>query len=347
MQDMKEKMHSVRLRSVLAVMMVLLLVAMTGCGGNAGNSEGETEGATQKIRLCEVTHSVFYAPLYVTIEKGFFQEEGLEVELINGGGADKVMTAVLSGQADVGFAGPEACIYTYLEGHDDHPKVFGQLTKRDGSFVIGRTDDDFSWSDLKGKTILGGRKGGVPEMTLEYVLKNHGLEPGKDVDVDTSVQFDMMAGAFIGGNGDYVTLFEPTATELENSGSGFVLASVGEESGEIPYTAFFASQSYLEANDDIISRFTAAISKGQQWTKEHSPEEVAELIAPQFTGTSEEVLVSVFRRYSDIDAWNDTLVMKEESFDRLQQVMLEAGELKKDVSFEDIVDNSWAEKSAH
>lgn len=319
----------------LTLISAVMVAFAAGCG--KGNSK------TEKISLCEVTHSVFYAPLYATIELGYFEEEGLEMELINGGGADKVMTAVIAKQADIGFAGPEACIYTALEGHDDYPKVFGQLTKRDGSFVIGRTQENFKWENLRGKKILGGRKGGVPEMTLEYVLKQHGLKPGEDVDVDTTVQFNMMAGAFTGGNGDYVTLFEPTATEIEASGSGYVLASVGEESGEIPYTAFFALQSYLKDNENTISRFTAALSKGQKWVMEHDANEIAELIESQFTGTSAGELAKVIQRYQEIDAWNDSLVMKEESFNLLQTVMEEAGELKERVNFETIVDNTWAE----
>ena len=312
--------------------------AMFFTGGCSSSSSEDLK----EISLCEVTHSIFYAPLYATIELGYFEEAGLKIELTNGGGADKVMTAVLSEQADIGFAGPEACIYTFLEGHEDHPKVFGQLTKRDGSFVIGRSKEDFSWENLKGKKILGGRKGGVPEMTLEYVLKEHGLEPGVDVDVDTSVQFDMMAGAFTGGNGDYVTLFEPSAGEVEASNEGYVLASVGEESGEIPYTAFFTLQSYMEENNEVIGQFVQALSKGQEWVLSHSAEEVAEVIEPQFAGTSVEELTKVVQRYSDIDAWNENLVMREESFDRLQDVIEEAGELEKRVSFEDIVDNKWA-----
>ena len=326
-----------------ALSIVLAIVCLAGCGGSSGQDTAE---GLQKVSLCEVTHSVFYAPLYAAIELGYFQEEGLDVELINGGGADKVMTAVISGQADIGFAGPEACIYTYLEGQEDYPRVFGQLTKRDGSFVMGREKEDFSWEDLKGKTILGGRKGGVPEMTLEYVLKDHGLVPGRDVDVDTSVQFNMMAGAFTGGSGDYVTLFEPTATEMERSGDGAVLASVGEESGEIPYTTFFALQSYMKENPEVIDRFTAAVSKGQAWVQEHDPAETAELVMDQFPDSSAEVLTEVVKRYLDIDAWNETLVMKEESFDRLQDVMEEAGELERRVPFDAIVDNSRAEQIA-
>ena len=322
------------------VSLLCLMTTVSGCGSNAPEDDA-------KISLCEVTHSVFYAPLYATIELGYFEEEGLDVELTNGGGADKVMIAVITGEADIGFAGPEACIYTYLEGQKDYPKVFGQLTKRDGSFLIGRTDREFHWEDLAGKTILGGRKGGVPEMTLEYVLKQKGLQPGVDVIVDTSVQFDMMAGAFTGGTGDYVTMFEPTATETEAAHNGYVLASIGEESGEIPYTAFFAKQSYLSEQESKISRFTAALTRGMEWVASHSPQEVAELICPQFPGTSEEELTNVVQRYKDIDAWNGSLCMQPEAFDRLQAVMQEAGELKEHVDFDKIVDNTWAEKAGN
>ncbi len=326
-----------RITAAIASLLCLMVTA-AGCGAKAPENDN-------KIRLCEVTHSVFYAPLYATIELGYFRDEGLELELTNGGGADKVMVAVITGEADIGFAGPEACIYTCLEGQKDYPKVFGQLTKRDGSFLIGRTDEEFRWENLAGKTILGGRKGGVPEMTLEYVLKQKGLKPGEDVIVDTSVQFDMMAGAFTGGTGDYVTMFEPTATETESAHNGFVLVSIGEESGEIPYTAFFARQGYLKDREDTVSRFTAAMTRGMEWVFSHSAEETAQMISPQFPGTSAEVLTSVVQRYKDIDAWNSTLCMKPEAFDRLQDVMQEAGELKERVEFQKIVDNTWAEKA--
>jgi NitT/TauT family transport system substrate-binding protein len=240
----------------------LILTVLSGCAA----SEKSTT-----VRLNEVTHSVFYAPQYIAMSQGFFEEEGLTIELTNGGGADKVMTAVLTDQSDIGLAGPEACIYVMIEGEEDHPVVFAQLTKRDGSFLVGRTDEAFSWSNLVGKTILGGRAGGVPEMTLEYVMKQNGVVPGVDAAVDTSVQFNMMAGAFTGGSGDYVTLFEPTATEVEQAGQGYILTSIGQESGEIPYTAYFASQSYIKDHSDIIQAFTNAIAKGQKWVQEHTP----------------------------------------------------------------------------
>lgn len=299
-----------------------------------------------KVVLSEVTHSVFYAPQYVAINKGFFEEQGLEIELSNGQGADKVMTAVLSGQVDIGFAGPEASIYVYNEGREDYAVVFAQLTKRDGSFLVGRqTEPDFKWENLRDKTIIGGRKGGVPEMTLEYVLKKHGLMPNQDLVVDTSIQFAAMAGAFTGGEGDYVTLFEPTATMLEKEGRGYILASIGAESGEIPYTAYFATKSYIQKNADIIQKFTNAIYKGQQWVDQHTPKEIAEVIRPSFPDTDLETLEAVAQRYKDIDAWCKDPVMTEESLGLLQEVMREAGELKNPAPHDRIVDNSFAIKA--
>ena len=314
--------------------LVLLVTMLAGCG---------QESTLTTVRLSEVTHSVFYAPLYAALELGFFEEEGLEIELSNGGGADKVMTAVLAGQVDVGLAGPESCIYVQNEGREDAPVVFGQLTKRDGSFLVGRTDEEFSWENLRGTTIIGGRKGGVPEMTLEYVLKQNGLTPGEDVNVDTSVQFNMMAGAFTGGNGDYVTLFEPTATQVELEGKGYVLTSIGLESGEIPYTAFFAAESYLTDHADTVQKFINAVYRGQQWVLSHTAAETAEAIALQFPDTDMDVLTAVCQRHLDIDAWNDTPIMEEEVLDRLQTVMETAGELDQRASYEDLVDNSFAE----
>ena len=319
---------------------VLLLVLCCGCG------EKKAEAVT--VRLNEVTHSIFYAPQYAAMKLGFFADEGLDIELTNGGGADKVMTAVITGQSDIGLAGPEACIYVHNQGKEDAPVVFAQLTKRDGSFLMGRTDEDFTWESLRGKTIIGGRKGGVPEMTLEYVMKQNGIIPHVDAVVDTSVQFNMMAGAFSGGSGDYVALFEPTATEMEQSGKGYILCSIGQESGEIPYTAYFAAPSYRDAHEDVIRGFTNAVARGQRWVQEHSAKEIAEAIADQFPDTSVETLTAVAQRYKDIDAWNATPVMKQESLERLETVMESAGELDHDqwVDFTKLVDNRFAEDAA-
>lgn len=328
------------MKKVISVLMAVVLLALLCCAC------GETETTT--VRLNEVTHSVFYAPQYVALELGFFEEEGLQIELTNGGGADKVMTAVLTDQADIGLAGPEACIYVYNQGKDDYPIVFAQLTKRDGAFLVGRTDEAFSWENLKGSTVIGGRAGGVPEMTLEYVMRQNGVIPGEDATVDTTVQFNMMAGAFTGGNGDYVALFEPTATEVEQAGKGYILASIGQEGGEIPYTAYFASQTYLQEHPDVVQSFTNAVAKGQKWIIEHTAAETAEVIAAQFPDTSVETLTQVVQRYKDIDAWNATPVMEQSALERLETVMETAGVLTHDewVDFDRLVDNSYAQKAA-
>ena len=325
----------------LCCALLMLALLLTGCGGKEADAERVT------VRLNEVTHSVFYAPQYVAMELGFFADEGLDIELTNGGGADKVMTAVVSGGADIGLAGPESCIYIHGQGKDDLPVIFAQLTKRDGSFLVGRTDDDFTWDDLRGKTILGGRKGGVPEMTLEYVMKQNGIVPQVDAVVDTSVQFAMMAGAFTGGQGDYVTLFEPTATEVEKAGHGYILCSIGEQSGEIPYTAYFASQSYMAAHPEVIQGFANAIARAQSWINAHTDREVAEAMAAQFPDTSLDTLEAVTARHRQIDAWNSTPVMEKAALERLETVMTEAGELEKDqwVDFDKLVDNSFAQKA--
>ena len=344
------------MKRVFIILLALILALSCAACAKEGalpvpaNSDAEETAeaiSPVSITLSEVTHSVFYAPQYVAIEKGFFAEEGLQVELINGGGADKVMTSVLTGEAEIGFCGPEACIYVLNQGKEDPPVVFAQMTKRDGSFLVGRDKSVFSWDQLVGKTIIGGRKGGVPEMTLEYVMRQNGVTPGIDATVDTTVQFNMMAGAFTGGNGDYVTLFEPTATEVEAQGQGVILASIGEESGEIPYTAYFAAGSYVQRNADVIQRFTNAIAKALKWVQTHDAADTAAAIAPQFPDTSVETLTTVVQRYKDIDAWNTTPVMEQSSLERLETVMETAGELEHDnwVDFTKLVDNTFAENA--
>lgn len=300
----------------------------------------------QKIKLNEVTRSVFYAPQYVAIANGYMEEEGLEVEITTGQGADKVMTAVLAGQSDIGFAGPEAAIYVYNEGKEDYCEVFAQVTQKDGSFLVSREPtDNFSWQDLKGKTVIPGRKGGVPYMTFEYVLKQNGINPQTDLVLDDSIKFDLMAGAFTGGTADYVTLFEPTATMTQNAGKGYIVASVGEASGEIPYTAYFAKKSYMEENSETIQKFTNAIYKGQKFVEEHTMEEVAEVIKDFFPDTDVELLADVLKSYKDIDAWKADPIMKEESYNLLQTIMEEAGELEQRAPFDKVVNNSYAENA--
>lgn len=309
------------------------------------NEETEDVGLTT-IQLNEVTRSVFYAPQYVAIANGYFEQEGLNIEITTGQGADKVMTAVLAGQSDIGFAGPEAAIYVYNEGKEDYIEVFAQMTKRDGSFLVSRNkNDDFEWTDVKGSTIIPGRKGGVPYMTFEYVLKQNGIDTKKDVVLDDSIKFDLMAGAFAGGTAEYVTLFEPTASMTEAQGKGYIVASVGEASGEIPYTAYFAKKSYIDNNPEIIQGMTNAVYKGLVWTKEHTAEEIAKVVQRFFPDTDLEMLTNSIQRYKDIDAWNETPILKEEAFDRLQTVMQEAGELENKAPYNIIVNNEFTENA--
>ena len=326
---------------LIAIIVVAIIVAIIV----AKNGNNTKEEALRKVKVNEVTRSVFYAPQYVAIAKGYMEEEGIEIELTTGQGADAVMTAVLSGQSDIGFAGPEAAIYVYNEGKDDYCEVFAQVTQKDGSFLVARNStDNFSWNDLKGKTIIPGRKGGVPYMTFEYVLKQNGLTPGKDVILDDSIKFDLMAGAFTAGTADYVTLFEPTATMTEQAKKGYIVASIGAESGEIPYTAYFAKKSYINENSDLIQKFTNAIYKGQKYVEEHSMKEVAEAIKDFFPDTDVDLLAKVLQSYKDIDAWKTEPTMKEEAYNKLQEVIEEAGELKQRAPFNKVVNNSFAEK---
>lgn len=310
-----------------------------------GNHKNVETSDLITIQLNEVTRSVFYAPQYVAISNGFFEEEGLKIEISTGQGADKVMTSILAGQSDIGLCGPEAAIYVYNEGKEDYVEVFAQLTQKDGSFLVSKEPtDNFSWTDLIGKTVIPGRKGGVPYMTLEYVLKQKGIDPQKDLVLDDSIQFDLMAGAFAGGNAEYVTLFEPTASMTQDAGKGYIVASVGESAGEVPYTAYCAKKSYIEENQDIIEKFTRAIYKGEQWVKEHAAKEVAEKIQEFFPDTTVESLEKSIQKYKDIDAWKENPIMKEEAFDKLQIIMTEAGELEKKAPYDKVVNNTFAEK---
>lgn len=304
-----------------------------------------------KIVLSEVTHSVFYAPQYVALAKGYFEEEGLKITLINSNGADKVMSALLSKKAQIGLMGPEASIYVYNQGRKNYAINFIQLTQRDGSFLVGREPiEDFTFDMLKGKSILGGRKGGVPVMTLQYVLRNKGLDAvlddtTKEVNIRTDVQYGVLAGAFLSGEGDFVTLFEPGATNLEKEGKGYVLASIGAESGNIPFTAYSATKDYIEKNPDIIQKFTNAIYKGQKWVQEYSAREIAEVIHQYFSETPLDDLTIVMQRYKDIDAWCTTPFFAKDGLERLMDVMEQAGELDKRAPYEKIVDNTFANKA--
>ena len=261
---------------IISISCIVVIVTAIIVGNVCSNKKNTKESV---IKLNEVTRSVFYAPQYIAINQDFFKDEGIDIDITTGQGADNVMTAILSGQTDIGLCGPEASIYVYNQGKEDYSQVFAQLTKRDGSFLVSKNPNEkFSWNDVKGKTIIPGRKGGVPFMTLEYVLRHNGIDPNKDVTLDDSIKFDLMAGAFTGGNAEYVTLFEPTASMTQDAGKGYIVASVGKEAGEVPYTAYCAKKSFIEGHKDIIEKFTKAIYKGQQWVKTHTEKEIAESI---------------------------------------------------------------------
>jgi len=314
----------------LAVVFVFILVA---CG-----LQGDDE--MRVIRLSEVTRSVFYAPQYVAIELGFFADEGIDLDLVTSDGADNVMVALLSGAADIGLSGPEAAIYVYNEGRTDYAVVFAGLTSRDGSFLIGRTPD-FSWDDLRAAHVLPGRRGGMPFMVFESVLMEKSI--ADDVYFDNSIQFAAMVGAFLGGTGDFVTAFEPVASTIELEGRGYVVASMGTESGELPYTAYYALGSFIEDNPDLIQSFTNALARGQKWVRENSPEEIATTIAPFFPDAEIEILASAIGRYQEVGAYAVTPAITEEAFYRLQEIMINAGELDGKVPFGTLVDNGFAE----
>ena len=334
-------MNKKRLTYVISIIILItIIVSICVIKNNSTNDEN----ALETINVSEVTRSVFYAPQYVAINNGFFEKNEIKIELTTSAGADAVMTSVLSNQVEIGFAGPEASIYVYNEGKEDYCQIFAQMTKKDGSLLVSKNpNDNFKWTDVKGTTIIPGRKGGVPFMTLEYVLKQNGINPETDVVLDDSIKFDLMAGAFTAGDAEYVTLFEPTASLTELEGKGYVVASVGEAAGEIPYTAYFAKKSYIEENRNIIQGFTNAIYEGEQWVKNHSSREIAEAIQSFFPDTDIELLERAIQSYKDIDAWNETPVLKQESFNKLQEVMTLAGELTDKAPYEKIVNNEFAE----
>lgn len=333
------------MKRILIYVLIFIIVCALVVTAVIFNTKKDENSDLQVIQLNEVTRSVFYAPQYVAIANGYFEEEGLELEITTGQGADKVMTAILASQSDIGLCGPEAAIYVYNEGKEDYAQVFAQLTQKDGSLLVSKEPfENFKWEDVKGKTVIPGRKGGVPYMTFEYVLKQNGINPETDVNLDDSIKFDLMAGAFTGGEAEFVTLFEPTASMTEDAGKGYVVASVGEAAGEVPYTAYCAKKSYIEENSEIIEGFTRAIYKGEQFVEEHSANEIAEIIQDFFLDTTVESLTKSVQTYKDIDAWKENPILKEEAFDKLQLIMTEAGELDKKAPYEMIVNNSFAEK---
>ena len=306
------------------------------------------EAKLAKVTLNEVAHSIFYAPQYVAIEEGYFKDEGLDMTLITGFGADKTMTAVISGEADIGFMGAEASIYAYQEGATDPVVNFAQLTQRAGNFLVAREEmPDFKWEDLKGRKVLGGRKGGMPEMVFEYILKQNGLDPQKDLSIDQSIDFGATAAAFTGDDSaDFTVEFEPSATALEKQGAGYVVASLGVDSGYVPYTSYSAKTSYMEKNPDIMQKFTNALQKGMDYVQSHTPEEIAEVIEPQFPETDLDTVTTIVKRYYDQDTWKENLVFGQDGFELLQDILEDAGELKERTPYAELINTEFAQNAS-
>jgi len=323
---------------VVSIIILLLAICAMFFNFNNKDKKEKTNGELKKITVAEVAHTIFYAPQYVAIEKGFFRDEGLDITLTLTPGADKVTATVLAGDADIGFSGSEATIYVYNSGEKDYLKTFAQLTQKDGNFIVSRKKlDNFSLEYLKGKTIIGGRAGGMPEMTLEWAIREAGLDPKKDVNIDTSVSFAAMSSAFIGGTGDFVCLFEPNALDVEKQGYGYVVASLGELGGVVPYTSYSARKSYLKDNKDVIEKFTNAIQKGLDFVHNNDAKTIAKAILKQFPDTSLNDLEEVVKRYKKIDAWPKTTNFSEESFQHMQEIMIKAKQLEKTVEFNDLI----------
>ena len=330
----------------LAAAVVLAVTALPM--GVFAAKKDSTEEKLTKVTLNEVAHSIFYAPQYVAIEEGYFKDEGLDLTLVTGFGADKTMTAVISGEADIGFMGAEASVYAYQEGATDAVVNFAQLTQRAGNFLVAREEmPDFKWEDLKDKKVLGGRKGGMPEMVFEYILRKNGLDPQKDLTIDQSIDFGYTAAAFTGDtSADFTVEFEPSATALEKEGAGYVVASLGVDSGYVPYTSYSAKTSYMEKNPEIIQKFTNALQKGMEYVQSHTPEEIAEVIAPQFAETDLDTVTAIVKRYYDQDTWKSNLIFEKESFELLEDILEDSGDLSERVSYEDLVTTKYAREAA-
>ncbi len=323
---------------IMLLIMVFIVIGLTGC---------KKSNDLVKVQLNEVAHSIFYAPQYAAIELGYFKDEGLDVELVNGLGADKTMTAVLSGDADIGFMGSEASIYVYNEGKEDYVVNFAQLTQRAGNFLVSRDqNENFTWDNVKGKTVVGGRAGGMPEMVLEYILKKNGIDPASDLTIIQNIDFGLTSQAFAAGTGDYTVEFEPGATALEKDGGGKVVASLGVESGKVPYTAYSAKKSYIEKNPEVIQKFTNAIQKGLDYVNSHKPEEIAKVIAPQFKETDLDTVNTIVTRYYEQNTWKENTVFEEESFTLLQDILDDAGVLKARVPYGELVNTEYATKAS-
>ncbi|WP_264738832.1 ABC transporter substrate-binding protein [Cytobacillus firmus] len=320
--------------SMLFLLAVILIFPLAACG----------KDEMQTVRIAEVTRSIFYAPQYVALEKGFFEEEGLKAELTTTAGGDKTMTALLSDSADVALVGSETSIYVSAQGSNDPVINFAQLTQTDGTFLVSRNKiDNFSWDMLEGKTFLGQRKGGMPQMVGEFVLKKHGIDPHQDLDLIQNIDFANIAPAFASGTGEFVQLFEPTASVFEKEGKGYIVASFGTESGHVPYTTFMTKQSYIDENKETVEKFTRAIYKAQQWVETHSAQETAEAIQGYFDNTELDVIEMVVDRYKSQGSYAKDPILDTEEWENLQNIMDEAGELPKRIEHDTLVNTDIAE----
>jgi len=325
---------------IFATVLAGMVMTTTAC------QSGTISKNLTPVTLNEVAHSIFYAPQYAAIELGYFEDEGLDVTLVNGAGADKVMTALISGDADIGFMGSEASIYTYANGAEDYAVNFAQLTQRAGNFLVAAVpDDNFTWDKLNGTKVLGGRSGGMPQMVFEYILKKNGIDPKTDLTIDQSISFGLTAAAFTSNDAEYTIEFEPFATALELEGSGYVVASLGTESGYVPYTAYCAKQSYIENNPQTIQKFTNAIQKGIDYVNSHSAGEIAKVIQPQFKETPLENITRIVERYQKQETWKTDVIFEADSFELLQNILDEAGELNERIPYEDLVNTEFAKEA--
>ena len=324
-------------KKFIGIFLVFLVIGLS-CFAIVRINNDSDDNELIHVTVAEVAHSVFYAPQYISHSLGYFEDEGLDVSFVLTSGADNVMASVLSGDVDIGFSGSEATIYVYNGGEEDYVMTFAGLTQKDGSFLVSREKyENFTLNDLVGKTVIGGRKGGMPEMTFEWALRQNGIEPKKDLMIDTSVAFAAMEGAFIGGIGDFVTLFEPNATSVEKNGLGYVVAYVGELGGDVPYTAYNARKSYIEKNPLIIEKFTRAINRGLEYVSSHSSEDIASNILEYFPDTSLSDMITIVNRYKEGEAWKKNVTINKDEWNHIQEIMIASSELDEYVDYDELI----------